>query len=57
MVRTRREGVANAVSGFKRIDIGEIGGFGIAHFVLCPILDDIIGMSLYRVLDDRGRRI
>jgi len=41
----------------KRIDVGQIGGFGMAHLFRCPILESIIGMRLHRVLDDSGRRI
>lgn len=41
----------------KSIDIRQIGGFGIAHFVRCPILEGVIGRSIDRVLDDSGRRV
>jgi len=37
-------------------DVGQIGGFGSAHFVRCPILEGVIGMRMHRVLDDCGRR-
>ena len=36
----------------KSIDVGQIGGFRIAHFVRCPILEGIIGRRLHRVLDN-----
>jgi hypothetical protein len=38
-------------------DVRQIGGFGIAHFVRCPILEGVIGMRIHRVLDDSRRRI
>ena len=41
----------------ESIDVRQIGGFGIAHFVRCPILEGIIGRSIYRVLNDRSRGI
>jgi len=37
-------------------DVRQPGGFGLAHFVRCPILKGVIGRSLHRVLNDRGRR-
>jgi hypothetical protein len=38
-------------------DVRQIGGFGMAHFVLCPILEGVIGRSLHRVPTDSSRRI
>jgi hypothetical protein len=41
----------------ESIDVRQIDGFGLAHFVRRPILDGVTGRSLHRVLDDSGRRI
>ena len=41
----------------ESIDVRQIGGFGIAHFVRCPILEGVIRMRIHRVLDDSGRTI
>ncbi len=40
----------------ESIDVWQRSGFGIAHFVRCPILEGFIGRSLHRMLHDRGRR-
>ncbi len=45
--------------GFPSIEIVDVrqrSGFGMAHFVRCPILEGVLGRSLHRVLDDPGRR-
>ena len=39
----------------ESIDVRQIGGFGIAHFVGCPMLESLIGRSIHRVLNDSGR--
>lgn len=39
------------------IDMRQIGRFGPAHFVRCPILEGLIGRLIHRVLNDLGRRI
>jgi hypothetical protein len=41
----------------ESVDVREMGGFGMAHFVHCPILEGVIGMRIHRVLADSGRRI
>ncbi len=40
----------------ESIDMRQIGGFGLAHFVRCPILEGLIGRSIHRMLNDSGRR-
>lgn len=34
----------------RNIDIWQFSGFGMAHFIHRPILEDLIGRSIYRVL-------
>ncbi len=41
----------------ESIDVRQRSGFGIAHFVRCPIFEGVIGRSIHRVLNDSGRRI
>ena len=41
----------------ESIDIGHSGGFGSAHFVRCPILEGVIGILTYLVLDESGRTL
>src|SRR6266478_6007225 len=58
LVRTRAVWRASrtAFPSIGSIDVRQRSGFGIAHFVCCPILEGGIGRSLHRVFDDRGRR-
>lgn len=37
------------------LDVGQRDGFGIVHFVRCPILEGLGGRSLHRVPADRRR--
>ena len=41
----------------ESLDVRQRSGFGMAHFVGCPILEGVIGRSIHRVLDDSGRRV
>jgi hypothetical protein len=41
----------------ESIDVRHIGGFGVAHFVRCPILEGVIGMLTHLVLDDSRRTL
>lgn len=41
----------------ESIDVRQLGGFGMAHFVRCPILEGVIGRRFHRVLNDSGRTI
>ncbi len=41
----------------ESIDVGHSGGFGSAHFVRCPILEGVIGILTYLVLDESGRTL
>jgi hypothetical protein len=38
------------------VDLWQRSGFGIAHFVRCPILEGFTGRCLHRVLYGPGRR-
>jgi hypothetical protein len=40
----------------ESLDVGQLDGFGLAHFVRGPILEGILGMRLHRVLNDSGGR-
>ena len=41
----------------ESIDVRQRSGFGIAHFVRCPILEGVIGMLTHLVLDDSRRTL
>ena len=41
----------------ESVDVREMGGFGMAHFVRSPILEGVIWMRIHRVLADSGRRV